>query len=101
MSEAGFLWDLRELDEHWVMRELAEDLLPPYASNGERVHAVVAEANVAGLWYRRDLLDATDQPPPTTWRHLVHAAKRIAADNPDAAKAIVATLPHIIHLARS
>ncbi len=83
MSEAGFLWDLNELDARWIEAELAADLLPPYAGNGSSVHAVVAEANVAGLWYRRDLFAAAGQPPPTTWQELRAAAKAVAAENPE------------------
>jgi len=80
MSDAGFLWDLRELDDHWVSDELSRDLLPPFTSNlKDPVHAIVAEANVAGLWFRRDLLAAAGQHPPTTWQELVEAAKAIAA----------------------
>jgi ABC-type glycerol-3-phosphate transport system substrate-binding protein len=84
MSEAGFLWDLRELDDEWITNELTDDLLPPFTSNGiNPVHAVVAEANVAGLWFRRDLIAAAGQEPPTTWHQLVEAARAVAANNPE------------------
>lgn len=84
MSEAGFLWDLKELDGEWVTDELSPDLLPPFTSDSDDpVHAVVAEANVAGMWFRRDLLKAAGQEPPTTWPELVAAAKALAAHNPE------------------
>lgn len=82
MSEAGFLWDLKELDEEWVDDELSDDLLPPFAENGaDKIHAVVAEANVAGLWFRHDLLAAVGQEPPSTWHEMVIAATTLAAQN--------------------
>lgn len=78
MAEAGFLWDLNELDPAWVADELANDLLPPFTASADLpLYSVVAEANVAGLWYRRDLLEAAGQPPPETWQQLVAVGKAI------------------------
>ena len=84
MSQAGFLWDLRELDADWIDGELADDLLPPFTTAPpDPVYAVAAEANVAGVWYRRDLLDDVGLPPPETWSDIVAAAHAIAERDPD------------------
>ena len=84
MSESGFLWDLRELDPSWITEELSPDLLPPFTAGvDEPVHAVVAEANVAGLWFHRELLEEVGHDAPETWRDLVATAEAIADHNPD------------------
>lgn len=84
MSESGFLWDLRELDSEWIDNDLSPDLLPPFTTSSmDPVHAVVAEANVAGMWFRRDALQAAEQSAPTTWDELVSAARAIADHNPE------------------
>lgn len=84
MSESGFLWDLRMLDADWIDNELSPDLLPPFTKDSsEPVHAVVAEANVAGLWFHREVLAEVDRVAPTTWAELVSTAQAVADHNPD------------------
>lgn len=84
MSEAGFLWDLKELDADWITRELSPDLLTPFtAEPDEPVYAVVAEANVAGLWFHRELLADVGQQAPTTWNELVQTAQAVSDHNPE------------------
>lgn len=74
---AGSLWALEDLDEAWVREELEADFLDPFvagARRGGRTYAVQAEADVAGLWYRRaDLGDRV----PATWEDLAAAAGRL------------------------
>lgn len=83
MSEAGFLWDLKELDPDWIRDELCPDLLTPFtAERDEPVHAVVAEANVAGLWFHRELLADAGREAPTTWNEVVETAQAVADRNP-------------------
>ena len=83
MGDSGFLWDLRELDQQWVDEELSPDLLPPFtASDSEPVYGVVAEANVAGLWYRRDILGEAGVLPPSSWNELITTARTIADHDP-------------------
>ena len=58
---AGFLAPLEELDEGWISGEYERDFLPPLMDAGRaqgRTFAVHAEADVAGLWYRRAALEA-------------------------------------------
>ncbi len=84
MSESGFLWDLRELDGDWITGELSPDLLPPFTTDSaEPVHAVVAEANVAGLWFHREVLADVGMEAPATWAELVETARAVANSNPD------------------
>jgi multiple sugar transport system substrate-binding protein len=78
MSEAGFLWDLKELDADWIANELSPDLLTPFtAEPNQPVHAVVAEANVAGLWYNRKMLRDVGREAPTTWAELVSTLRAL------------------------
>ncbi|MDJ0664181.1 MAG: extracellular solute-binding protein [Acidimicrobiia bacterium] len=83
MGDSGFLWDLRELDAGWVDTELSPDLLPPFTATGsEPVYGVVAEANVAGLWFRRDVLGEAGVLAPTSWNELITTAQVIADYDP-------------------
>ncbi|MDJ0925114.1 MAG: extracellular solute-binding protein [Acidimicrobiia bacterium] len=83
MGESGFLWDLRELDEDWVNEELSPDLLPPFtATEREPVYGAVAEANVAGMWYRRDVLGEAGVVAPTSWNELITVSQAIADHDP-------------------
>jgi multiple sugar transport system substrate-binding protein len=84
MSEAGFLWDLKELDADWIANELSPDLLTPFTAEPDQpVHAVVAEANVAGLWFHRQLLGDVGREAPTTWNELVMTAQAVADRHPE------------------
>lgn len=83
MGDSGFLWDLRELDAGWVDQELSPDLLPPFtATDSEPVYGVVAEANVAGLWFRRDVLGEAGVLAPTSWNELITTSQVIADHDP-------------------
>src|SRR5919198_1166943 len=66
-TAAGFLAPLEELDEHWVAGEYEHDFLAPLLLAGctlGRTFAVHAEADVAGLWYRRAPPGGPGRGPP-------------------------------------
>ena len=70
---AGFLWPLAELSPDWVHDEYEPDVLEPFAEantfDGSLV-AVQAEADVAGLWYRRSVLDELGVSVPWSRRRV-------------------------------
>jgi multiple sugar transport system substrate-binding protein len=79
---AGFLAPLEELDEGWISGEYERDFLPPLMDAGRaqgRTFAVHAEADVAGLWYRRATLEALGLAPPATWAELRASGHALAA----------------------
>lgn len=81
-SSAGFLWALDEIDPDWVAGEYDADFLEPFVSaNRYEGHpvAVQAEADVAGIWYRREALDRAGLAVPTTWEELRAAAEGLRA----------------------
>jgi multiple sugar transport system substrate-binding protein len=80
-TAAGFLAPLEELDEGWVTGEYEHDFLTPLMLTGRtqgRTYAVHAEADVAGLWYRRAALEALGLDPPATWDELRAAGRALA-----------------------
>jgi ABC-type glycerol-3-phosphate transport system substrate-binding protein len=81
-TAAGFLAPLEELDAGWVTGEYERDFLPPLLAAGRsrgQTFAVHAEADVAGLWYRRAALGALGLDPPATWAELRAAGRALAA----------------------
>lgn len=85
-ASAGFLWPLEDLDEDWLTDSFQSDALGPLSganTHGGRTYAAAAEADVAGLWYRRDVFDAADLEAPTTWTELADVARGISKHNPD------------------
>lgn len=80
--EAGFLHPLDQLDPSWVYEELAPDMVGPfvdaYRFEGS-VYAVQAEIDLAGLWYRRDLLPGD---PPSNWSELRQSAESLSKVTP-------------------
>jgi multiple sugar transport system substrate-binding protein len=81
-TDAGILWPLDELAPAWVAAEYS-DFVPRFEHMG-RPYAVSAEANVAGLWYRRDTLDSLDLDPPRTWDELASLGARLAHSTKEA-----------------
>jgi multiple sugar transport system substrate-binding protein len=80
-AAARFLWPIDELDGDWLAREYEHDFLEPFVSANrfdERTVAVQAEADVAGLWYRRDALASAGVGPPSSWDELIAAARAIS-----------------------
>lgn len=79
----GFLHAFEDLDEEWVRGEWMQDFLEPLVAANRyegRTYGVSPLANVAGLWYRRQELNALGFEPPTTWSEL-RAVARAAAQN--------------------
>jgi multiple sugar transport system substrate-binding protein len=77
-AASGFLHQLAELDASWLADEYLVDALAPFVRANRyqgQVVAVQAEADVAGLWFRRDALSAAGIDPPTTWRQLSAACR--------------------------
>src|SRR5919197_6215886 len=80
LSSASFLRPLDELDPGWVAEEYDRDFLEPFVSANRRdgrAVAVQAEADVAGLWYSREVLAALDIAPPGTWEELLAAGRAL------------------------
>ena len=80
-TAAGFLAPLEELDEGWVTGEYEHDFLAPLMATGRsqgRTFAVPAEADVAGLWFRRATLEGLGLDPPATWAELLAAGRALA-----------------------
>ena len=79
-AASGFLLPLEELDAEWLETEYLADVLDPFAManryEGQTV-AIQAEADVAGLWYRRDVLAAAGIAPPGTWAELAAAGRAL------------------------
>jgi multiple sugar transport system substrate-binding protein len=70
---SGFLLALDELDPDWIEHEYRQDFAEPFVqANSWANHpvAVQAEADVAGLWYRRRALTGLGVPPPERWDEL-------------------------------
>lgn len=82
-AAAGFLRPIDDLDPIWLRAEVEGDFVEPFVSanrfRGQTV-AVQAEADVAGLWYRRAELASADCEPPRSWQELVAVARAIAAE---------------------
>ncbi|WP_406164822.1 extracellular solute-binding protein [Streptomyces sp. NBC_00996] len=72
-AASGFLTRLHEVDPDWVRDEYEQDFVEPFRTankfDGGPV-AVQAEADVAGIWYRRADLTAAGHQPPRTWQEL-------------------------------
>ena len=82
LSAAGFLWPLDELDADWVSREHERDFLEPFVAanrHGNRLVAVQAEADVAGIWYCRRQFAALGLSPPESWAELLAAGRALRA----------------------
>ncbi|MDT0469973.1 extracellular solute-binding protein [Streptomyces gibsoniae] len=91
-AASGFLAPLEDLDSDWVLDEYEADFLEPFRSANRfdgRPVAVQAEADVAGIWYRRSDLAAVGHQPPRTWDELA-ALGRVLAQH---GSAIPLTLP--------
>lgn len=80
-AASGFLASLEELDPDWVHDEYEGDFVEPFRSankfDGHPV-AVQAEADVAGIWYRRSDLAAVGHQPPRTWDELATLGRVLA-----------------------
>jgi multiple sugar transport system substrate-binding protein len=82
LAAAGSLWPVEELDADWFSSTLADGYVGQLGSVNvfqEQTYAVQAEADVAGMWIRRDYLAAVDGTIPATWQELEQLAGEMAA----------------------
>ncbi len=80
MAAVGFLWPLEELDVDGIESDHESDFLEPLCDVNRfegKSYGLHAEADIAGLWYRRDHLDALHLGPPQTWTELAEAAEAV------------------------
>lgn len=80
-ARSGYLTPFDDLDKGWVA-ELRDDLEPPVAENHTiegYLYGLPMQADVTGLWYRKDWFAAEGLVPPETWAEwhelLVHFAQ--------------------------
>jgi multiple sugar transport system substrate-binding protein len=76
----GFLLPLEELDPAWIRGEYREDFLHPFVeanSHDGSTYAVQAEADVAGMWYRRTTLEGLGLSEPATWADLRRVGREL------------------------
>jgi multiple sugar transport system substrate-binding protein len=81
-AAAGFLRPVDELAPDWLSQEYEADFLQPFVEANRfagRTVAVQAEADVAGIWYRRADLAALGHEPPKTWDELRDTGRALAA----------------------
>jgi len=68
-AHSGYIAPLDKLDKQWA-HELAESLETPVALNNTvdgQLYGVPVQADVSGLWYRKDWFEAEGVTPPETW----------------------------------
>jgi multiple sugar transport system substrate-binding protein len=81
-AAAGFLRSIDELAPAWLREEYEVDFLQPFvAANrvADQTVSVQAEADVAGIWYRRSDLAAVGLEPPRTWDELIATGRALAS----------------------
>lgn len=69
-AAGGYLASLEALDARW-MRQLGEGLEPLVRQGNEvdgRLYGIPVQADVTGLWYRRDWFEQAGLTPPRTWQ---------------------------------
>ncbi|MET0843304.1 MAG: extracellular solute-binding protein [Mycetocola sp.] len=75
----GFIRPLDALDRQWVSDELESAFASTFVNAhriGDQTLAVQFEADVAGLWFDRELLSRLQVPLPSTWGELRTAARK-------------------------
>lgn len=83
LAAAGFLWPLEELDADWVELDYLSDFHKPLDEVNVyqgRTFGVQAEADIAGVWFRRDHLQACQAEVPSTWEQLQETAAAALAE---------------------
>jgi multiple sugar transport system substrate-binding protein len=77
---SGFLLELDALDPDWFSNGYLDDLSEAFRGAhvyDGRCFAVQAEADVAGLWYSRELFDANALEVPKTWEGFLDTCRRL------------------------
>lgn len=90
-AAAAFLLPLEELDAQWVTDVYDTDFLPPFAAANRydgSTFAVQAEADVAGVWFRRSVVGDDPASRLRTWEDLRVVVERVAAATQAAAIAL-------------
>jgi len=70
-ARSGFIVPLDVVDPEWVDSIVRPEVVPRLVESltvGGHLYAVPEEANVSGVWYRRDVLEG--HAPPATWDDL-------------------------------
>jgi len=82
-AELEFLQPVDELDREWVERDFKRDFFPSFATNSFRGHlyGIPPEADVAGVWYRRDWFEQEGIIAPRSWCELIEVAQHFKKDN--------------------
>lgn len=68
-ASEGYITALNELDVRWV-GDAAADLEPPVLRNNTfdgQLYGVPVQADMSGLWYRKDWFEREDVAPPERW----------------------------------
>jgi len=81
-ARLGFLASLDELAPDFA-RWLREELEPPVLRNNtldDQLYGVPVQADVTGLWYRRDWFEAAGLAPPITWEQWLECLDYFARD---------------------
>ena len=80
-ATAGFLRPLDELAPRWTDSDYRDDFLEPFVTGNSfdgDVVAVQAEADVAGMWFQRQMLADAGLDVPRTWADFAAAARAVA-----------------------
>jgi len=77
-----FLCPIGELDPTWIHQvDFFPSVLAGNTIQGE-LYGLQPEADLSGLWFRRDWLEKEGIPPPTTWEELLNIARHFAEAPP-------------------
>ena len=79
-ASEGYITSLNELDARWV-GDTAQDLEPPVLRNNSvdgRLYGIPVQADIAGMWYRKDWFDREQISPPETWEQWLAALDHFA-----------------------
>ena len=79
-ADEGFLTPLNELDVRWVANT-AQDLESPVLKNnvvGGKLYGVPVQADISGLWYRKDWFEAEGVSVPETWEAWLNVTDHFA-----------------------
>jgi multiple sugar transport system substrate-binding protein len=86
-ATAGFLQPIDELAPRWTESEYRADFLEPFVTGNSldgSLVAVQAEADVAGMWFQRQLLADAGLDVPRTWADFAAVARAVADRGVDA-----------------
>ena len=80
-ASEGYITPLNQLDPVWV-DEICQDMELPVLKNNTvkgYLYAVPVQADIFGLWYRKDWFRYESIEPPATWSELLHCIDYFAA----------------------